>query len=358
MPRKFNAIIFAAPPPPLGGIASIVAILQRGMPNNTKVTFVSPIVKGERSPFIRSLLNLKLLLCAIFNLKKSGRMLFFSSAWGSFFEKIAWGLVVALLGGRPVIVLVAGDFPEFWSKCPPIVRKAIARILKSANFVLGAQSESWLIYYKSILPSVEVKVVGATVSAEFFDYVRPIKPLQGKIKVLYVGWIITDKGITDLLDAVSILHQTRCDVNLRLVGPAFGKESYWDTEVEKRGISAQVDFAGAISDRNDLIREFDEASIFVFPSYFEGFPVALLEAITMGLACIGTRVGGVPDILDNGNAGILISPKQPYELAKALKSLLDDADLVRDLSVKAARRAREIYNPSECIESYRKLIGV
>ena len=92
--------------------------------------------------------------------------------------------------------------------------------------------------------------------------------------------------------------------------------------------------------------------------HFEGFPVALLEAITMGLACVGTSVGGIPDILDHGKAGIVVAPKAPIELAGALTSLLDDNELVKMLSKQASIRARNAYNLQKCVKSYEKLLGL
>ena len=78
----------------------------------------------------------------------------------------------------------------------------------------------------------------------------------------------------------------------------------------------------------------------------------------MGHACVGTSVGGIPDILNHGKAGIVISPEAPIELANALKVLLEDNDLVEDLSNQASIRARSVYSQNECIESYKKLLGL
>ena len=86
--------------------------------------------------------------------------------------------------------------------------------------------------------------------------------------------------------------------------------------------------------------------------------MALLEAIAMGLACVGTSVGGIPDILDHGKAGIVVAPKAPVELANALKTLLDDHGLVERLSKQASIRARSVYSHSACIESYKNLLGL
>lgn len=361
MIEKSNVLIYApTPPQPPGGVGSIVAMLYHSFRQRIDVCFISPMPKSKRfiSSIFRPFLNILSLIQSVGRLKKGGRILFFSSAGSSFFEKVLWALLVILLGRKPVVVMVAGDFPEFWDECNPIFRKLSSWVICSPQFVLGAQSERWRDYYQLMFPSSRIKTVGATVAPEFFEHIRQFDSSFQNSTILYVGWIIPEKGIHDLLDAMVILQATHPQAKLRLVGPLFGKEDYWNSVVADRGLSTQVEFVGSLIDRRSLIREFDAASIFVFPSHFEGFPVALLEALTMGLACVGTSVGGIPDILDYGRAGIVVAPKAPMELANALKSLLDDHGLVEMLSRQAAIRARSVYSHFECIESYKNLLGL
>ena len=358
--EETDALIFAPLPPPVGGIASIVAILHQSLGGRNDICFASPIAKGAGfyAVIIGPLNNIYRLVRSIRQVKKGGRVLFFSSARGSFFEKLIWTIVVILSGRKPIIVMVDGGFPVFWSKCSPILKKLSSLILSNQQFVLAAQSEGWQNYYQSILPSSCIKMVGATVAKEFFDHTRQINFPLRNVTILYVGWIIPEKGVIDLLDAMVILRKEHPEARLRLVGPLFGKDDYWNRAVTDRGISTQVEYLGSFSDRHSLIHEFDSASIFVFPSHFEGFPVALLEAITMGLACVGTSVGGVPDILDHGRAGIVVAPKAPIELANALKALFDDNGLAENLSKQASMRARSVYSLYECVESYKNLLGL
>jgi len=360
MLKKIDALIFAALPPPVGGVASIVAMLYQGLGQRNDVFFMSPQIKGAGAvtKISRPLINFVKLIFSITRVNKGGRVLFFSSAGNSFFEKLAWSLLVIVMGRKPSLVMVDGNFPRFWDKCHPILRKWSSKILCNPRLELGAQSEGWRDYYRSTFPFASIKVIGATVAPAFFEHTRQEGAPLRNLTILYVGWIIPEKGVLDLLDAMEVLHATHPEGRLRIVGPLFGKEEYWNRAAADRGVTAQVEYVGAISDRQKLMAEFDAASIFVFPSHFEGFPVALLEAITMGLACVGTAVGGIPDILDHGKAGIVVAPKAPIELANALKSLLDDHGLVAKLSEQASIRARNVYSHSACIESYKNLLGL
>jgi glycosyltransferase involved in cell wall biosynthesis len=358
--QEYKALIFAPLPPPVGGIASIVAMLHKGLAGRPDVGFVSPIAKtiGWESSLIRPLRNFFRLAFAIKKTEIGGRILLFSSEAASFFEKTAWSILILALRRKPVVFMVSGLFPQFWEKLNSIGHKFLTFLINRKSITLVAQSESWLNYYRSIFPSADIKLASATAAQEFFSHQRTGIFSKQPQHLLFVGWIIPEKGIFDLLDAMVILVQTHPDVRLRLVGPLFDKDDAWKQAVAIRGISNQVEFLGVISDRKKLIQELDAASIFVFPSHFEGFPVALLEAITMGLPCVGTSVGGIPDILDNGVAGILVKPKAPQELAEALHKLIADNNLREEISTRASERAIEVYSHSKFIDSFECLLGL
>lgn len=360
MRQKYKAIIFAGLPPPVGGITSIVAMLHQALHARSDVQFIAPSKKedGFLSRLTRPIANVAKVMRAASLVEKGSGVLYFSSAGSSFYEKVLWALLVLFMGRRPILVMVDGNFPEFWSRASATVRWIARAVIQHPRVTLGVQSESWGTYYQSIFPGVLSKIVGATAAPEFFEAAVSARQDSAHHTILYVGWIISQKGILDLLDAFGSLLKTHPNVRLCLVGPLFDQLDYWGGAIRARGVNGSVDLMGPVYDRNTLIREFQAASIFVLPSHFEGFPVALLEALTMGLACVGTSVGGIPDILDHGEAGILVPPRAPLALASALAALLDDPVLMNTLAVRAAERARSVYSHQACIKSYMNLMGV
>lgn len=355
-----KALIFAPLPPPVGGISSIVAMLQHHFGGREDVGFVSPIAKttGLKSSVLRPLRNFLRLAFAIKKTERGGRVFLFSSEGASFFEKTAWSILILTFRRKPVVFMVSGRFPQFWERLNWLGHQFFKLLINRQKITLVAQSESWLVYYRSIFSLADIKLANATASQDFFNHQNTSSFIKKPQHLLFVGWIIPEKGIFDLLDAIAILIPTQPDIQLRLVGPLFAKNDFWNQEVINRGISNQVKFLGTIVDRQNLIKELDTASIFVFPSHFEGFPVALLEAITLGLPCVGTSVGGISDILDNGAAGLLVKPKAPQELAEALIRLIVDNDLREKISVRASEHARNFYNQSKFIESFEYLLGL
>jgi glycosyltransferase involved in cell wall biosynthesis len=110
---------------------------------------------------------------------------------------------------------------------------------------------------------------------------------------------------------------------------------------ESLGLGESVHFLGQRQDVPDLLRAMD---IFVLPSYSEGVSLALLEAMAAGLPVIATAVGGLPEVVTDGETGWLIPPRDPAALAGALTRLLADPALARQLGAKAREQVREHYS--------------
>ena len=124
------------------------------------------------------------------------------------------------------------------------------------------------------------------------------------------------------------------------------------------GILHQIEFVGPVSDRQQLIAELLDSSLFVLPSHAEGLPVALLEAMALGVPCIATDVGAVTDLLENDHAGILVPPHQPSKLALAMDNLLFDSNRRLTLSSNALVRVRSNYSTADFILSYRQILHI
>ena len=93
----------------------------------------------------------------------------------------------------------------------------------------------------------------------------------------------------------------------------------------------------------------------MLPSLSEAHPNALLEAMACGLACIGTRVGGVPEVLDEGRCGLLVDSGDTGGLVSAMAALAGDANGRRELGVVARQRVRRAYGLDKMIEAYAAL---
>ena len=356
-----RALVFAPPPPPPGGIpggiATITALLMRELGHRPDLLFASPLRKEEEGRFglRRAVINLVRLAGALRELSADGTVLFFASSGLSFWEKCLWATLVRATGRRVAVVMVDGNFPRFHDALASPLRWLARNVFRGAGVTLAAQSPSWARYYSGVFPDTRIEIVSASVDREFF-LPRSRRESAPVVRILYVGWIIEGKGVIDLLDAASLLARGARAFELRLVGPMFAGRERWHAEIQRRGLQDIAVLAGSMDSRADLLREYHAADIFVFPSHFEGFPVALLEAAALGLPCVGTQVGGIPDILDEGRAGLLVPARAPGALAAAVESLLGDERAREMLGERLREHAERSYTHEACAASYLRVL--
>jgi glycosyltransferase involved in cell wall biosynthesis len=104
---------------------------------------------------------------------------------------------------------------------------------------------------------------------------------------------------------------------------------------DRLGISEQVHFTGAI-DQDHILDYYKAADMFVLPSFAEGLPVVLMEAMAMEIPCITTAITGIPELIDNGRDGLLVPASDSTSLTQAIEQLVKDPVLRRQLG-KAGR---------------------
>lgn len=158
----------------------------------------------------------------------------------------------------------------------------------------------------------------------------------------YVGRISREKGIDCLLAAMKTLSfKQRC--SLHLIGDGPERQSA-EQRVQEWGLEKQVFFHGYVRDIEQYYKMLD---VLILPSFTEGTPLVVLEAMTFGLAIIATRVGGIPEILTDGENGIIVNPGSTNELAAAIAYLLDNPKRIDDLGNNAIQRVAALCNREE-----------
>lgn len=158
--------------------------------------------------------------------------------------------------------------------------------------------------------------------------------------VVCVGNVNRSKGYEHLLGAIDALNQRQMFVQVLVVGLAADQElqEQLSQRVQDRGMQAQVKFVG---NRSDVNRYYQAASVFVLPSVSEAMPMALLEAMACGLPCVATNVGGVEEVLHDGEDGLVVPPADPQALALAIEKLLSSPARARQMGQRAAREVAE-----------------
>ena len=151
--------------------------------------------------------------------------------------------------------------------------------------------------------------------------------LEDGALIVCAGRLSPEKGQKDLLQAISMIRGSDRKACFVICGDGPCRESL-EQEAVSLGISDRVRFAGF---RRDLLEIFSIMDLLVLPSYTEGLPNVILEAFSCAKPVVATKVGGVPEIVENGRNGFLIPPGRPNLLAQAIESCLDSADLMESM---------------------------
>jgi glycosyltransferase involved in cell wall biosynthesis len=242
------------------------------------------------------------------------------SSKGSFWRKALLLWIARRFRVPTIFHLHSGGFSGFADHGfgGPILKTAI-RITLEASTTVVVLSERWANWVRDFAPRSHVRVVGNPVRIpEADDAARSFVDGRGGGRVLYLGLICEAKGSFDLLRAW-VAFRARVP-KWRLVVGGNGEVERFLREAELLGIGEDVDYLGWVSGP-EKDRELSSADIFVLPSYKEGMPVSILEAMTFGVAVIVTPVGGVPDMMTPEVHGIWVQPGDVDALATSLERL-------------------------------------
>jgi len=177
--------------------------------------------------------------------------------------------------------------------------------------------------------------------------------------LITVGRLVPAKGHRDLLEAVAMLGQEPRWAELRLLVVGTGALlPQLQREAEGRGLGPRVIFCGF---HRDVLPFLQTADVFVLPSIQEGLSLSALEAMALGKPVVACRVGGTPEVVVDGETGLLVAPGEPRELARALGQLLAHPDEARAMGEAGKRRVREAFDLEQMVSKieqvYRGLIA-
>lgn len=166
----------------------------------------------------------------------------------------------------------------------------------------------------------------------------------GSKKILFLGRICKDKGINELLEAMDQLHNEDDEIKLSIGG--IYEDLGFKTLIEAR--KSYIDYLGWIegSKKDEVLRAHD---ILVLPSYYEGLPVCILDAMAYGLGVVSTDVGGIGEVIEDKVSGILIKPKDVNALKQGLELLIKDKEYIRKLALNGRKKAEDGFSSSRAV---------
>jgi glycosyltransferase involved in cell wall biosynthesis len=233
--------------------------------------------------------------------------------------------------------------------------RTLAVKVREADFVICVsdfgRSQLMMLVDEAHWPKIYVVRCGVDVNGAH-RAARP--PATVGSSILTVGRLVSVKGHGVLLEAVARMAAAGAPVTATIVGDG-PRRAALERLADELGIADRVRFAGRVG-QDDIWRYYEAADVFCLPSFFEGIPVVLLEAMAFGVPIVASRITGIPELVEDGRSGVLLPPGRPDLLAAALQSLLADPDRRAGLAGRARVRVGSEFEVNASADRLRTLM--
>jgi len=331
--RRPRVLMLGTDPGGRGGVATVVSLLrQDGLFEREGVHYIATHAEGSTLRKIGVFLHGlgRTLACLA---RRPEVVHAHAASRGSFVRKSLLLALARARGCKTVFHLHGACFDDFVAGSSGLMRRWIRHTLEHSSLVI-ALSGRWADFLRGVAPGAHVVVIPNSV---------PLPPVRDEDdvapgRILFLGQVEARKGIDELLEALSRLAARFPDVQLAIGGQ--GELDRVNKRAAELGVRDRVTLLGWITAerrRDELAR----AAVFCLPSYAEGLPMAMLEAMAAGKAVVVSGVGGILDAVQDGVNGLVVQPGDAQGLAEGLARILGDSALRRRLGVRARSTIEE-----------------
>lgn len=247
----------------------------------------------------------------------------------SFWRKRIFINLAKKFGKKVVYHMHGGGFENFSHSHP----KAVGSLIAKCDAII-ALSSYWKSFFENELHCKNVVVVKNVIAQ---PVIAPIPSTT--FSLLFLGLLGVNKGVYDLLDCLYEHKEEFCG-KLRLYIGGNGEVEKVKRLIVKYGIEDIVSFEGWVWGEKKT-KLLNMADAYILPSYNEGLPISILEAMSYSLPIISTTVGGIPEIVKNGENGFLIEPGDKDAMYQAINQLKDNHDMCVNMGKKSKEKVKE-----------------
>lgn len=351
-PNKPKVLFVGAFPPPhrnvIGGnVTDCKILLESSFSNRADLCLLDSTQISNPAPnfFIRLIYAIRRLLFFffLFEWHKPDAVLLFTGSGIGLLEKGLMAMYAKIRSGHAFLFPRGGGILEKYkakSKLPFWVKIAFGGASKI--FCQGHIMENFLLSRLNRNPSDFVVINNWTATQELIGIGQNrLISTKPPIHLLFVGWLEKEKGVYDLLEAVKLLRE-ELDLRLDFVGDGAARANLSNL-ILSYGLSSVITIHGW--KKSETLKDFYKSSdVFVLPSWIEGLPNALVEAMASGLCVIASNVGNIPEVIKNNDNGLLVNPKNVIELASAIKLASTDNELRYRVGRAAHRMAKNNFS--------------
>jgi glycosyltransferase involved in cell wall biosynthesis len=262
-------------------------------------------------------------------------------------KPLVYGAPAARLAGAKRII-----HTRHFARLPSVSRRQTILLRTAARFVdcfvCVSEDSAGVARSEGVRPG-RVKVVHNGIDLERFPYRGP----QADGPAVLVARLSPEKDVATLVRAVAQMAPQLPGFRLKIAGSGPCRAELADL-IQKLGLAERVELLGEIRDISGLLAK---ASCFVLSSQTEGISLTLLEAMSSGLPVIATRVGGNPEVVTDGETGILVPASHPEALARALVEILNDPERSRQMGRAGRLRVQQHFDVGRMVQEYQQLYG-
>ncbi|MEO8583124.1 MAG: glycosyltransferase family 4 protein, partial [Flavitalea sp.] len=241
---------------------------------------------------------------------------------GSFMRKSILLLIGKLFGKKVILHMHGGGFEKFYDRSQ--IKPYIRFIISKADMII-CLSELWRNYYASTFKLKRLAIVNNVIEAAPDSL--PVIQRNGHVNLLFLGLISDKKGIFDLLDVLNS-GGTELNNTITVTIAGNGETERLEKVIHDNHSDGSVKYAGWVNgeQKSSLLNACDA---YILPSYFEGLPISILEAMAYGKPVIATDVGGIPEIVKPGYNGWLFKAGDRPALEEILNEVIENKNLLR-----------------------------
>ncbi len=252
----------------------------------------------------------------------------YGGSGASFFERSMMALVGRVVGLRVALFIVSGHFVDFYEKRTAL--RPLIQLLLRIPYTIGVQGESWRRFYVGAgVPDDRIVTVKNWYLKDGEAPASQYRAGHGTnpVRFVFVGWMVAEKGVREILAAVRNLADRGVAFELVMIGGGTLLEDV-QAAAASPSLADRFEVIGWMPHKL-VMEKLAGAGVLLLPSYAEGFPNVLLEAMAQGLAIIATPVGAIPDSLTHGTNGLIVPPRDVVALEAAMLRYCTDPALAR-----------------------------
>ena len=223
------------------------------------------------------------------------------ASW-AYAEGVCAAFFKGLVGNKLIIESLGSDINALMTK--PLHKRQMKWAFKKATFVT-AKSQALVTAIHSHTSRVNAEVVYNGVDFESFTLRSSPVFTSAEIKLVFIGSVIKTKGIFELIDAIALLKKQNCTINLNLLG-AGAQMKDLEERISQLGVADSVNLVGPIP-HDSLMNFIHDSDALILPSYREGVPNVVMESLSTGTPVIVTKVGGIPEVVQENTNGVFIN---------------------------------------------------